>query len=205
MSRRSARNIFPPGLHKSRPYPPESLTVDQVRYALSQWFLSLRYGRRTRRIILQDAAAWIADHRRHNTEAKLCHTRTMRKKLENLRIEVDRIRSCLASNLKLYCYQPSANSFQPPPLTYPPLAVSLQRPGWFIPREADDRTGHYGGAGRSDPDFVEDELGLLPWFRRTFRAQICVTGTRALYHLKRPVKAFPRIWSGVCRWPLAAK
>ncbi len=102
MSRRLARKIFPPSVHKSRPYPPESLTVDQVRYALSQWFLGLRYGRRTRGMLLQDAAAWIAYHRRHNTEAKLCHTRTTRKKLQNLRIEVDRIRSCLESNFALY-------------------------------------------------------------------------------------------------------
>ncbi len=95
--------IFPPGTEEPPPYPPESLTVDQVRYALSQWFLSLRYGRRARRILLQDAAARIAYHRRHNTEAKLCHTRTTPKKLQDLRIEVDRIRSCLESNFALYC------------------------------------------------------------------------------------------------------
>ena len=95
--------IFFPGAEAPSPYPPESLTVDQVRYALSQWFLSLRYGRRARRILLEDAAALIAYHRRHNTEAKLNHTRTRRKKLLNSGINVQHIRSCLESNFALYC------------------------------------------------------------------------------------------------------
>ena len=97
------RTIFPPGAEEPLPYPPESLTVDQVRYALSQWFLSLRYGRHARRILLEDAAALIAYHRRHNTEAKLSHTRTMRKTLLKSGIDIDRIRSCLESNFALYC------------------------------------------------------------------------------------------------------
>ncbi len=97
------RTIFPPGAAEPPPHPPESLTVDQIRYALSQWFLSLRYGRHARRILLQDAAALIAYHRRHNTEAKLSHTRTMRKTLLKSGIDVDRIRSCLESNFALYC------------------------------------------------------------------------------------------------------
>ena len=97
------RTIFSPDTEAPPPYPPESLTVDQVRYALSQWFLSLRYGRRARRILLEDAAALIAYHRRHNTEAKLSHTRTMRKTLLESGIDVDRIRSCLESNFALYC------------------------------------------------------------------------------------------------------
>jgi len=95
--------IFPPGAEEPPPYPPESLTVDQIRYALSQWFLARRYGRHARRLLLQDAAALIAYHRRHNTEAKLSHTRTMRTTLLNLGIDVDRIRSCLESNFALYC------------------------------------------------------------------------------------------------------
>ena len=103
MPRPSARTIFPPGTEELPRYPPESLTVDQVRYALSQWFLGLRYGRRARRMLLEDAAAWIAYHRRHNTEAKLGHTRTMRKTLLQSGIDVDRIRSCLESNFALYC------------------------------------------------------------------------------------------------------
>ena len=103
MSLPPGRTSFPPGAEEPPPYPPESLTVDQVRYALSQWFLSLRYGRRARRILLEDAAAWIAYHRRHNTEAKLSHTRTMRKTLSKSGIDVDRIRSCLESNFALYC------------------------------------------------------------------------------------------------------
>ncbi len=94
--------IFPPGTEEP-PYPPESLTVDQVRYALSQWFLARRYGRHARRLLLQDAAALIAYHRRHNTEAKLSHTRTMRKTLLKSGIDIDRIRSCLESNFALYC------------------------------------------------------------------------------------------------------
>ncbi len=95
--------FFFPGTEEPPPYPPESLTVDQIRYALSQWFLSLRYGRRARRILLEDAAARIAYHRRHNTEAKLSHTRTKRKTLSKSGINVDRIRSCLESNFALYC------------------------------------------------------------------------------------------------------
>jgi len=53
--------------------------------------------------VLEHAAAWIAYHRRHNTEAKLCHTRTTRKKLSKSGIDVDQIRSCLESNFALYC------------------------------------------------------------------------------------------------------
>ena len=95
--------IFFPGTEERPSYPPESLTVDQVRYALSQWFLARRYGRRARRILLEDAAALIAYHRRHNTEAKLSHTRTTRKTLLKSGIDIDRIRSCLESNFALYC------------------------------------------------------------------------------------------------------
>ena len=102
MPRPWVRTIFPPGAAEP-PHPPESLTVDQIRYALSQWFLSLRYGRHARRILLEDAAALIAYHRRHNTEAKLNHTRTRRKKLLNSGINVEQIRSCLESNFALYC------------------------------------------------------------------------------------------------------
>ena len=74
-----------------------------VTYALSQWFLARRYGRHARRMILEDAAVLIAYHRRHNTEAKLSHTQTMRKTLLQSGIDVDRIRSCLVSNFALYC------------------------------------------------------------------------------------------------------
>jgi len=84
-------------------YPPQSLTADQVRYALSQWFPAQRYGRHARRALLEDAAALIRYHRRHNTSAKLCHTRKKRRKLLKSGIDVDRIRSCLDSNFALYC------------------------------------------------------------------------------------------------------
>ncbi len=103
MPRPLGRTIFPPGTEESLPLAPESLTVNQVRYALSQWFLSLRYGRHARRILLEDAAALIAYHRRHNTEAKLSHTRTIRKTLLKSGIDLDRIRSCLESNFAMYC------------------------------------------------------------------------------------------------------
>jgi len=52
---------------------------------------------------LEDAAALIAYHRRHNTEAKLNHARTRRKKLLNSGVNVEQIRSCLESNFALYC------------------------------------------------------------------------------------------------------
>ena len=103
MPRPSARTIFFPGTEEPLPYPPESLTVDQVRYALSQWFLSLRYGRRARRMLLEDAAARIAYHRRHNTEAKLSHTRSTIQELSRHGIDHERTRSCLDSNFALYC------------------------------------------------------------------------------------------------------
>ena len=103
MPLRSLRTIFPPGNEEEPPQAPASLTVDQVRYALSQWFLSLRYGRHARRILLEDAAALITYHRRHNAEAKLSHTGTMRKTLLQSGIDLDRIRSCLESNFALYC------------------------------------------------------------------------------------------------------
>ncbi len=103
MPRPWGQTIFPPGTDESLPPAPESLTVDQIRYALSQWFLSLRYGRHARRILLEDAAALIAYHRRHNTEAKLSHTRTIRKTLLKSGVDLGRIRSCLESNFALYC------------------------------------------------------------------------------------------------------
>jgi len=53
--------IFPPGTEEASPPPAESLTVEQVRSALSQWFAAPRYGRH--RILLEDAAL-IAYHRR---------------------------------------------------------------------------------------------------------------------------------------------
>ena len=105
---RSVPTIFPPGTEEAPsretrpPYPPDSLTVDQIRYALSQWFLSLRYGRGAGRRVLEAAAAWIAYHRRHNSEAKLSHTRTTRTTLSRSGIDVNQIRSCLESNFALY-------------------------------------------------------------------------------------------------------
>ena len=95
--------FFSPGTEEPPPYPPESLTVDQVRYALSQWFQGRRLGRYARRILLEDAAALIAYHRRRNTEAKLSHTKTTRETLFESGIDMDRIRSCLESNFALYC------------------------------------------------------------------------------------------------------
>ncbi len=100
MPHRSAPAIFSPA---AEPPAPESLTADQVRYALSQWFLSLRYGRHAARILLEAAAALIAYHRRHNTEAKLGHTRKKKATLLKSGIDVERIRSCLESNFALYC------------------------------------------------------------------------------------------------------
>jgi serine/threonine-protein kinase len=41
-------------------------------------------------------------HRRHNTDAKLSHTRTMLRALQKSGINIDRIRSCLGSNFALY-------------------------------------------------------------------------------------------------------
>ena len=83
--------------------PPESLTVDQIRYALSQWFQAGRFGRSAKRIVLQDAAVLIRYHRHHDTLARASHTKTKRKGLLKLGINVDRIRSCLDSNFALYC------------------------------------------------------------------------------------------------------
>ena len=54
-------------------------------------------------MILEDAAALIAYHRRHNTEAKLSHTRTTIKELSQRGIDLERTRSCLDSNFALYC------------------------------------------------------------------------------------------------------
>lgn len=103
--RRLRRVIFPPTDQKpaNEKPPPASLTVDQIRYALSQWFLSLRYGRRAGRMLLDDAAALIAYHRRHNNDAKLGHTRSKQRTLLQSGIDIERIRSCLESNFALYC------------------------------------------------------------------------------------------------------
>lgn len=99
------RVFSPPGApdHPKPAYPPESLTVDQIRYGLSQWLLARRLGRHAGRIILHDAAAVIGYHRRHNTAAKISHTKTKRRELSKTGIDLDRIRSCLDSNFALYC------------------------------------------------------------------------------------------------------
>ena len=77
--------------------------MDQIRYGLSQWLLARRLGRRAGRIILHDAALVIGYHRRHNTVAKISHTKTKRRELSKTGIDLDRIRSCLDSNFALYC------------------------------------------------------------------------------------------------------
>jgi hypothetical protein len=99
------RALFPPGTpgHPAPAYPPESLTVDQIRYGLSQWLLARRLGRRAARIILHDAAVLIGYHRHHNAVARISHTKTTKRKLSKTGIDVDRIRSCLDSNFALYC------------------------------------------------------------------------------------------------------
>jgi hypothetical protein len=83
--------------------PPESLTAEQIRYALSQWLQALRFGPSAARIVLEDAATVIRFHRHHNTCAKDCHTQTKRRELGKLGIDVDEIRTCLGSNFALYC------------------------------------------------------------------------------------------------------
>ena len=55
------------------------------------------------RILLQDAAAVIAYPRQHNTAARASHTKTKRKELSEVGIDIGRIRSCLHSNFALYC------------------------------------------------------------------------------------------------------
>jgi hypothetical protein len=111
---KNRRSFFFPGvaddgepvtsLEDSAPaYPPESLTAEQIRYALSQWLLVCRVGRRAGRVILRDAAAVVAYHRKHNTAAKVNHTWTTSTKLLQRGIDLDRIRSCLDSNFALYC------------------------------------------------------------------------------------------------------
>ncbi len=99
------RVLFPPGApdNPAPAYPPESLTVDQIRYGLSQWLLARRLGRRAGCIILHDAAAVIGYHRHHNAAAKASHTKTTRRELSKTGIDLDRIRSCLDSNFALYC------------------------------------------------------------------------------------------------------
>ena len=57
------------------------------------------------RILLEDATALIRSHRRHNTSAKLSHTRNKRRTQLKSGIDVDRIGSCLDSNFALYCYR----------------------------------------------------------------------------------------------------
>ncbi len=79
------------------------MTADQIRYAFSQWILAQRLGRYAGRILLQDAAAVIAYPRKHNTAARVSHTKTRKKELSKMDIDVGRIRSCLHSNFALYC------------------------------------------------------------------------------------------------------
>ena len=81
---------------------PESLTAEQIRYALSPWLWARRVGRRAGRVILQDAAAVVAYHRKPNTAAHVRHTQTTPRELSRRGIDVHRIRSCLDSNFALY-------------------------------------------------------------------------------------------------------
>ena len=71
------RALFPPGApgDPAPAYPLESLTVDQIRYGLSQRLLARRLGRRAGRIILHDAAVLIGYHRHHNAAVRISHTK----------------------------------------------------------------------------------------------------------------------------------
>lgn len=78
----------------TRDEPLERLTTEQVRRAVNAW-LEIAAGRLTKTERLERELAKQRYYQRRNTQAKRSHTKTQRARLEDLGINVDRIKSCV--------------------------------------------------------------------------------------------------------------
>jgi SRSO17 transposase len=74
--------------------PLERLTTEQVRRAMNAW-LQAAVGRLTKTERLERELAIQNYYKRRNAQAKRSHTKTQRTRLEDLGINVDRIKSCV--------------------------------------------------------------------------------------------------------------
>ena len=90
------------GPDDTRPtYPVESLTLNQIRDALSAWFRAWPLGRVARNRLLEAAAWQISYTRNHNAAAKASHRKTSLKKLGARGINIETIRTCVGSDFAL--------------------------------------------------------------------------------------------------------
>ena len=73
----------------------EYLTVEQVREAVSTWFEAQDLPRSCQSQKFEQSAARLAYYRRRNRIARLSHTKETRRRLRQIGINPDRLRSCV--------------------------------------------------------------------------------------------------------------
>ena len=79
----------------------ESLTRNQIRDALVAWFDVSSLGPRARRR-RREKAAWIISYTRNrNAAAKASHRKTTTRRLQELGIDLTRIRTCIGRDFAL--------------------------------------------------------------------------------------------------------
>jgi hypothetical protein len=78
----------------TRDDPLERLTTEQVRRAMNAW-LEVASGKLTKTERLERELAKQHYYKRRNAQAKRSHTKTRRQRLQDLGINVDRIKSCI--------------------------------------------------------------------------------------------------------------
>ena len=69
--------------------------MEQVRTAACAWVQGLNLPPSARRGVYQETVERIAYYQRRNQQARQSHTKTTRRRLKELGIKVDRIRSCV--------------------------------------------------------------------------------------------------------------
>ena len=82
-------------------YPVESLTVNQIREAVSAWFEAAVLPRSARKKVLEKAAMRISYTRHHNTQAKFGHRKKTLRELHRKGLALSRMRTCIGSDFAL--------------------------------------------------------------------------------------------------------
>ena len=82
---------------REREDPLEHLTTEQVRRAITTW-LKVATLRLTKTELLEKELAKQKYHQKRNAQAQRSHTKTRKKRLKDLGIDVDRIKSCVPSS-----------------------------------------------------------------------------------------------------------
>ncbi len=77
----------------TREDPLEHLTTEQVRRAIGTW-LRMSTMRGTKAEVLEKELAKQRYHQKRNAQAQRSHTKTRKERLKDLRIDVERIKSC---------------------------------------------------------------------------------------------------------------